>query len=136
MNTLICGSVRLAVVYVLVGNPQIGIVGAPVGMLLCYIAIGLMNLIAIKKVVPHKPKILQNLLRPLLPAALMGVSVWGVYRALTALPLGGSRVIACGVPVAVGMAVYLVCVVLFKAIRKEDCLLLPKGDKISRILHL
>ncbi len=136
INTLVCGSVRLAVVYVLVGNPQIGIVGAPVGMLLCYAAIGLMNLIAIGKVVPHKPKILQNLLRPLLPASLMGVSVWGIHRLLTALPFGASRVISCGVPVAVGIVVYLVCVVLFKAIRKEDCLLLPKGDKISRILHL
>ena len=136
INTLVCGSVRLAVVYVLVGNPQIGIVGAPVGMLLCYAAIGLMNLIAIGRVVPHKPRILQNLLRPVLPACLMGVSVWGVHRVLTGLPFGDSRVIACGVPVAVGVAVYLVCVVLFKAIRKEDCLLLPKGDKISRILHL
>jgi stage V sporulation protein B len=136
INTLVCGSVRLAVVYVLVGNPQIGIVGAPVGMLLCYAAIGLMNLIAIAKVVPHKPKILQNLLRPVLPAILMGVSVWGVYRLLSRLPFGSSRVIACGVPVAVGVAVYLVFVVLFKAIRKEDCLLLPKGEKISRILHL
>ena len=136
INTLICGSVRLAVVYVLVGNPQIGIVGAPVGMLLCYAAIGLMNLIAIARVVPHKPRILQNLLRPFLPACLMGVSVWGVYQAISRLPFGSSRVIACGVPVAVGVAVYLVCVVIFKAIRKEDCLLLPKGDKISRILHL
>ena len=136
INTLVCGGVRLAVVYVLVGNPQIGIVGAPVGMLLCYAAIGLMNLIAIAKVVPHKPKILQNLLRPALPAILMGVSVWGVHHLLSRLPFGSSRVISCGVPVAVGVAVYLVFVVLFKAIRKEDCLLLPKGEKISRILHL
>ena len=136
INTLVCGSVRLAVVYVLVGNPQIGIVGAPIGMLLCYGAIGLMNLIAIAKVVPHRPKILKNLLRPLLPAVLMGVSVWCVSLALSYLPFGGSRVIACGVPVAVGVVVYLVCVVIFKAIRKEDCLLLPKGEKISRILHL
>ena len=136
INTLVCGSVRLAVVYVLVGNPQIGIVGAPIGMLLCYGAIGLMNLIAIAKVVPHRPKILKNLLRPALPAILMGVAVWGVSRVLTYLPFGGSRVIACGVPVAVGVVVYLVCVVIFKAIRKEDCLLLPKGEKISRILHL
>ena len=28
------------------------------------------------------------------------------------------------------------CVVLFKAISREDCLLLPKGDKISKILRL
>ena len=137
INTLLCGGMKLAVVYVLVGNPQIGIVGAPVGMALCYLCIGVMNLIAISKVVPHKAKILRNLLRPALPAVLMGAVVFGVYRLLMAvLGAGISRVILCGVPVAVGVVTYLVCVVLFKAISREDFLLLPKGDKISKILRL
>jgi len=128
---------KLVVVNVLVGNPQIGIVGAPIGMLLCYLCIGLMNLIAIGKVVPKKTKILTNLLRPVLPAALMGAGVWGVSKILRILPgIGESRIILCGVPVAVGVVIYLVCVVIFKAIRKEDCLLLPKGEKIARFLHL
>ena len=137
INTLICGGMKLVVVYLLVGNPQIGIVGAPVGMLLCYLCIGLMNLIAIGRVVPQKTRIIQNLLRPLLPAAFMGAAVWGVYRILVAL-LGenGSRVLLCGVPVAVGVAVYAVCVVVFKAIRREDCMLLPKGEKIAKLFRL
>ena len=137
INTLLCGGMKLAVVYVLVGNPQIGIVGAPIGMTLCYVCIGLMNLIAINKVVPHKPKILRNLLRPALPALVMGALVFGAYRLLIALlGNGASRVILCGIPVAVGVVAYLVCVVIFKAISHEDCLLLPKGDKISKILRL
>ncbi len=137
VNTLLCGGVKLAVVYVLVGNPQIGIVGAPLGMLLCYAAIGVMNLIAINRVVPQRAKILRNLLRPALPAAFMGVGVWGAYALVQKLPgLSNSRVISCGIPVAVGVVIYLVCVVIFKAIRREDCLLLPKGDKIAKILHL
>ena len=137
INTLVCGSVRLAVVYVLVGNPQIGIVGAPIGMTLCYLCIGVMNLIAINRVVPHKPRILRNLLRPATPAVLMGVVVYGAYRLLIAvLGSGASRVILCGIPVGVGVLTYLVCVVLCKAISREDCLLLPKGDKISKILRL
>ena len=137
INTLICGGMKLVVVYLLVGNPQIGIVGAPIGMLLCYLCIGVMNLIAINRVVPHKARILRNLLRPALPAAVMGVAVWGVYRLLiTALGADTSRVILCGVPVAIGVATYLAGVVICKAISQEDCLLLPKGDKISKILRL
>ncbi len=137
INTLICGGMKLVIVYLLVGNPQIGIVGAPIGMLLCYLCIGVMNLIAIRKVVPQKSRILQNLLRPLLPAAFMGAAVWGVYRILIAL-LGadGSRVLLCGIPVAVGVAVYAVCIVIFKSIRREDCLLLPKGEKIAKLFRL
>ena len=137
INTLLCGGMKLVVVYLLVGNPQIGIVGAPVGMLLCYLCIGVMNLIAINRVVPQKAKILQNLLCPMAPAALMGGAVWGVYRILMAVPAtAGSRVLLCGVPVAVGVAVYLVGVVVFKSIRREDCLLLPKGEKLAKFLHL
>jgi len=136
VNTLLCGSMKLLVVYLLVGNPKIGIVGAPIGMVLCYMCIGLMNLIAIRRVVSKKIKVVQNLLRPFIPAALMGLGVWGVYRLLAGLPIGESRIILCGVPIAVGIVVYLVCVVLCKAIFREDCLLLPKGDKISKFLHL
>lgn len=137
INTLLCGGMKLVVVYLLVGNPQIGIVGAPVGMLLCYLCISVMNLIAINRVVPQKAKILQNLLRPMAPAALMGGAVWGVYRILMAVPAtAGSRVLLCGVPVAVGVAVYLAGVVVFKSIRREDCLLLPKGEKLAKFLHL
>ena len=40
------------------------------------------------------------------------------------------------VSVLVGVAVYMVFVVICKAIRREDCLLLPKGEKISKLLHL
>lgn len=136
INTLVCGGLKLIVVYLLVGNPRIGIVGAPIGMLLCYLCIGVMNLIAIYRVASVKTKILQNLLRPLLPAGVMGVAVWGVYRLLLSLPVGSSTVILCGASVAVGVVIYLVCVVIFKAISREDCLLLPKGDKISNFLRL
>ena len=136
INTLLCGGVKLVIVYLLVGNPQIGILGAPIGMLLCYVTIGIMNLIAIAKVVPHKSKILINLLRPTLPAAIMGVCVWLVKLVLTQFPIGQSRLILCGIPVAVGVAVYAIGIVIFKTIRREDCLLLPKGDKISKFLHL
>jgi len=137
INTLICGVMKLVVVYLLVGNPQIGIVGAPVGMLLCYLCIGLLNLVAIQKVVPHKAKILQNLLRPVLPAAFMGGAVWGVYKMLLLVPaIRDSRVLLCGIPVAVGVGVYVIGVVVCKTIRREDCLLLPKGEKIAKLLRL
>ena len=132
INTLICGAMKLVVVYLLVGGH--GIIGAPIGMLLCYTCIGIMNLIAIRRVVPQKVQILGNLLRAFFPAAIMGVGVWGAYKLLQFVT--HSRILLCGVPVAIGVAIYCVFVVIFKAISREDCLLLPKGDKISKLLHL
>ncbi len=137
INMLLCGIAKLAVVYILVGNPAVGILGAPIGAILGYGCIALLNLIAISKLVPQKPALLRNLLRPLLPAALMGVVVWlcsGLLERL--LGEGVSSVILCGAPIAVGVVVYFLCVVLFKTIKKEDCQLLPKGDKIAKLLRL
>ena len=139
IHTLVCGVGRLAVVYILSGNPYIGILAAPIGTGLCYLSIGILNLLAIRRYVPQKPALLKNLLRPLVSAGIMGVAVYGTYWVLSQFMSAGSRlasVVLCGGPIAVGVVVYFVCVVVFKAIRKEDCLLLPKGDKIAKLLHL
>jgi len=135
VNMLLSGAVKLAVVYVLAGNPALGIVGVPIGTLLCYLSIAVMNLIAIAKMVPQKPQLLKNLLRPLPAAALMGAAVYGCYRLLIGLSVS-SNVLLCGIPIAVGVVVYFVCVVLFKAITADDCALLPKGEKIAKLLRL
>ena len=136
VNMLLAGVAKLAVVYILVGNPAIGILGAPIGAALCYAAIAVMNLVAIARVVPQKPALLKNLLRPVLPAVLMGGAVYGVYWVMTGLLQISSRVLLCGVPILVGVVVYFVCVVLFKSVTGEDLRLLPKGDKLAKLLKL
>lgn len=137
VNMLIAGVMKLAVVYVLVGNPAIGLLGAPIGAALCYLCIGVMNLIAIRKYVPQKPALIRNLLRPLPAAAIMGAAVygsrWGLQRLMGA---DGSRVLLCGVPVAVGVLVYAVAVIRTKAITAEDLQLLPKGEKLAKLFRL
>ena len=135
INMLLAGLARLAVVYFLVGNPNLGILGAPLGAALCYLAIAAMNLLAIQKMVPQKPRLLQNFVRSVPPAALMGAVVYGVYWVLGYLGIT-SRALLCGMPIVVGVAVYALGVVLFKSITREDCLLLPKGEKIAKLLRL
>ena len=137
VNMLTSGVVRLVLVYVLVGNPNLGLLGAPIGSFIGYLLIAVLNLVSIRHKVEQKPKLLQNLLRPAIPALVMGVVVFFCYRALVAvLGADGSRIILCGAPIAVGAVVYFVCVVLMKSITREDCLLLPKGEKIAKLLKL
>lgn len=135
INMLSAGAARLVVVYILAGNPNIGILGVPIGITLCYLAIAVMNLLSIARVVPQKPQLLRNLLRAALPAGIMGGVVWLCSWLLNAAQIT-SRLLTCGVPIAVGAAVYLVCAVLFKSITAEDCKLLPKGEKLAKLLHL
>ena len=137
VNMLSSGVVRLVLVYVMVGNPNIGLMGAPIGAFIGYLLIAVLNLVAIQRKVAQKPRLLQNLLRPAMPALVMGVVVFFCYKGLVSvLGLDGSRVILAGAPIAVGVVVYFVCVVLMKSITREDCLLLPKGEKIAKLLRL
>jgi len=134
-NMLLGGLVKLAAVFLLTGNPHIGIVGTPVGTLLCYLCICVLNIGSIHHLVAQPPAILKNLVRPFLAAAIMGVCAYCVLIGLKALGIT-SRLLLCGCPIAVGVVVYLVLAVAFKAITREDCLLLPKGAKIAKILRL
>lgn len=137
INMLLAGGVKLGMVYVLVGNPAIGILGAPIGAALGYLCIGVMNLLAMRRCVPQRPAVAMNLLRPLFPALIMGAAAYGAWWGLVRfLGEGASRVILCGVPILVGGCVYLVAAVACKSITREDCLLLPKGEKIAKLLHL
>ena len=110
---------------------------APIGAMIGYLMIGALNLITIRRKIPQKPKLVKNMLRPAGPALIMGVFVFFTYKALVLLlGIDGSRVILAGVPIMVGVVVYFVCVVLMKSITREDCLLLPKGEKIANLMRL
>ena len=135
VNMFIGGILKLVAVYILTGNRSFGILGTPIGTLLCYIVICSLNIFSISTLIENPPAIVRNLVRPFLAAAVMGVFAWGSWKLLTILGIT-SRLILCALPVMVGVVVYVVGVVVFKCITREDCLLLPKGEKIAKLLHL
>ena len=135
VNMLGSGVVRLVVVYLLTGNPAIGILAVPIGTALCNLCIAILNIIAIRRVVEEKPAIVTGLFQSFLPAAIMGAAAFGSWLGLKALGIT-SRIVLCGGPLALAVAVYAVCAVVFKSITRDDCLLLPKGEKIAKLLRL
>ena len=134
MNMFIGGIVKVIVNFVLVGRPEINIMGAPIGTLCCYITIALLNLFVMHRVVNTRPRLLRSMVKPLLAAAAMGLAGFMCYDVLaTYLPSQG---LACLLAIGVAGVVYCIFVVVFRAITAEDCALLPKGDKIARILKI
>ncbi len=135
INMLIGGVLKLGAVFILTGNPHIGIVGTPIGTLLCYLAISALNIFSIRSLLDNPPAIVPNLIRPFLAAVAMGVFVMGAFLGLKGLGIT-SRLILCGLPIAVGVVAYLLAAVKFKVVTRQDCLLLPKGEKIAKLLKL
>ena len=135
VNMFLSGIMRLGVVYMLTGNPNIGIVGTPIGAMLCFLCIAVLNVFSMRRVLENPPAILRNLIRPFGAAAIMGGCVYACLYLLRSLGFT-SRIILCGLPIMVGVAVYVAMVIVLKAITREDCLLLPKGEKIAKLLRL
>ena len=137
INMLSTGLIRMILVYALTGNPGIGLIAVPILTALGNFATAVLNLICLNKVVPQKSAITRNLLRPLLPALLMGAAALACWQLiLRVMGPDCSNVIQVGGPMAVAAVVYVVSAAWLKSITKEDCLLLPKGDKIAKLLHL
>ena len=135
VNTLIGGIVKVIVNYILVGNPDIAITGAPVGTIACYAVITVLNLIAMRRVLRRNaPKLLPNLWKTTIAAVLMGGATWLAYWGLGRIGMG--RAVACLGSIVVAVLVYVVLIIVLKVLTYEDCLLLPKGEKIAKILRV
>ena len=134
INMLVGGLVKVAVNYVLVGNPRIHILGAPVGTLCCFGAISLLNVFSMRKTVDSAPQIARNLARPFLASAVMGALCYGAYWGLAHVT--ASRILLCMLPLALGVLCYGWIVLKMGILTYEDCILLPKGEKIANFLKI
>ena len=63
----------------------------------------------------------------------MGIAVWAVYGLVSRI---FGNTLSTMAAIGVGVVVYAVLVVVLKAISREDLSLMPKGDKIAKLLRL
>ncbi len=132
MITMLIGGIIMVIFdYVVVG--KIGLLGSPLGTCVCYTVTAVLDLIVISRVVPNCPGFLTVFLKPLLASAAMGVVCWGFYQ-LTVGLLGSK--IACLAAVVVAVGVYAVLLVTLRVLTREDTALMPKGDKIAKLLRI
>lgn len=134
VNMLIGGVVKVVVNYILVGNPEVGILGAPLGTLACFTVYMVLNIFTMRRVLEEPPKILPSVWKSGVAAVMMGIAAFGAYR------LAGmfvASVTLCTLfAIGIAVIVYLLLVIILKAITYDDCLLLPKGEKIAEILKI
>lgn len=131
LAVVVGGVIKIAVNYRLVGNYDINILGAPIGTLACFGAVALLDILFIRLVVPSPPSFLRAFAKPLAASVLMGAAAWATCG--LASRYVGPR-LGCLVGIAVGVVVYFALVVLLKVFSKNDLELMPKGDKLAKLL--
>ena len=127
------GAVKIAASIALVSRPDIGIHGAPISTLLCYGLIAALNLGAIRRSIPTQVRLGEIFGKPLVMTAVMAVTARAVYGLLSRAAGNGVAVLGA---IALAALVYGVLAVALGAVRREDLLALPKGEKIADKLHL
>ena len=143
------GIVKIVNNYNLVG--AIGIAGAPVGNILCFGLALVLDMVVITRVIPNRPRLLPIFAKPAVASAVMGGAAWAVYGLLSRI-LSSEQVDQAGqtvravsrmgnaagifLAIAVAGVVYLVLVIALRAISRDDLALMPKGDKLARLLRL
>ena len=135
LAVIIGGVVKVVVNFILVGNPDIRINGAPVGTLCCFIVISALEIFIIRRSIPAPPSFLRAFLKPFVPSAIMAAAAWATYGLLTNFLHFGNALATLG-GIGVGVVVYLVLVLALRVLSREDLELMPKGDKIAKILHI
>ena len=114
-------------------RPDIGIHGAPISTLLCYGLIAALNLGAIRRSIPTQVRLGEIFGKPLGMTAVMAVTARAVYGLLSRAAGNGVAVLGA---ITLAALVYGVLAVALGAVRREDLLALPKGEKIAHKLHL
>lgn len=132
--TMAIGSAsKLICTYVLVGNPKFHINGAPVGTLICFGLIAVLNLAVVMRATGAGISLLSEMGKPLIAATGMGVIALGCYYFISHFL--GAKI---GIILAIGAGVlaYVVLLVLIRGIPKRDIDLLPGGAKLAKILQI
>ena len=144
--SILCGgTVKVIVTFLLVGDPNVNIYGAPLGTLCCYLVMLGMNLYFMGKHMARPMNIGKILGRSGVSVLVMGIAAWSVWSLLHGL-MGGVLGVVAGrelnvllpfaAAVVVGVVVYLVLIIALRAITLEDMKLFPKGEKLAKLLHI
>ncbi|KPU46333.1 putative cell division protein YtgP [Oxobacter pfennigii] len=131
--------VKIFINYFLIAVPEVNIRGAVIGTIVCYIIAIFINFKYIKKFVPVGIKIKNQVGRPFLASAVMGVIAAASYKLfsmLTGLFMGAyiSNALSTIIAIAIGALSYGLIMLKIGGIDIQDIKLMPYGSKIIKLI--
>ena len=121
--------VKIVLAYFLIGNSEIGILGAPISTFFCDLIINAVNFYCISRVMPSTPSVSTVFLMPFTASAVAVILARVAYNALV-IKFGESALLtlAC---VAIAAILYLPLIFIFKVVKKEEISDMPILNRLS-----
>lgn len=128
---------KLIANYILVAIPSINVNGAVIGTIICYAIIVIFNLAALIKIANVRINFLSVFIKPTVCGILCGVgaySAFGIFNRLVSSESTIANIAVLGIAIGFGGLIYVISMLLIKGIAKDDVIMLPKGEKIAKLL--
>lgn len=151
---------KIGLNYLLIGIPRINVMGAVFGTAAFYLICIIYNFVVLRKVTKVKVDIKSVLVKPFISAVVCGGAAFGSFKLVRQLfelvgevrfeetsriheilnsifeiIQGREETVSCLVAICIAVLAYGICVLLTKTLVKDDILMLPKGEKIAKILE-
>ena len=125
--------IKLILNIILVSNPSINIIGAPISSIVCQIIAFTICYKAINRALKmHIPKI-RYIVKPLLAGIIMGVAVYFINMGLNMVI---SPNISTIISILAGAIIYVVLIFVLKILTKEEIMMIPFGSKLLAKLNI
>lgn len=124
--------VKLILNLILLRIPQINVYGAAIGSIACHMVAFIIVFNVLKRNVKLDLPFRKFILKPALATGIMGVCSYTLFIILNGIIPGNKTTI---ISILFAVIIYLLSVVVLKIYNKEDVYMLPKGEKIYKILE-
>ncbi len=128
--------VKLIANFIFVSIPSLNVNGAVIGTVLCYVVIVAINMFALLKTTRIKINFISVFVKPIFCGILCGVAAYTSYglanRFIPEFSL--KNIFALAIGIGFGGVVYVISMLFVKGLSKDDVVMLPKGEKIAKIL--
>ncbi len=144
LKSLIVGAViKIVLNYVLIGNPHININGAPIASIACYLVVVIINMYSIIKITGVRINLMSVFVKPCICSVISAViafltnSVFSRFLGSLGNPdsMINGNTVALAIAVIAAVIAYVITILLFKGISKDDLMMIPKGEKIAEALE-
>lgn len=138
VNLFIGAIAKVICTYTLTAIPSLNVSGAAIGTVVAYFIAALLDLMAIKKALSLNFEVKDYVIKPVTTSLIMGVTAIIIYKITFALVPGDRYMISnlMGTAIAIIIAAIVYAIALFKTktITEDEVKLIPKGEKITKIM--
>ena len=129
--TLISVFIKLGLNITLISNPNIGINGSGISSIVAQSVVFVISIIVLNRNLKLNFKFGRMILGPILAGGVMAISVYFINKGLNVVV---SQSISTIISIILGGIIYVLAILIFKVLKKEDILMIPFGTKIYPIL--